>query len=174
LSPWTWLGIVLTLTAFAIGTGSVAATTLRVPERQRVANRPFSYGYAAPEPAGPNEGYRRVSWRAVALVHPTSKWMALTVRRENPANDLDAVEVRVRTEGWVLLKAQLRNREAVTGFVPVDQAPRGVLRETAARRQGAAGLWPSTHDTGVLIKWEFIDEAPPQYRHYPTPPTEGR
>ena len=170
---WTWLGIGVALTVFAVGTTSVAATTLRVPERQRRANRPFSYGFADPEPTGPNEGYRRTSSRAVALVDTAPRWMAVTARLDH-AGDLGPVEVRVFSEGQVVLKAQLTNTDPVTGFVPFDPTLTRVLLEASARPARDWRFWPSTRDPGVLLKWEFVDEAPSRYRRYDLRPMEGR
>ena len=169
-----WLGMGVMLTVFAVGTTSLAATTLRLPERQRRAHRPFSYGYAVPAPAGPDDGYRRTLSRAVALVDTTSPWMAVSARLEKPSTDLRPVEVRVWCDGQVVLKAQLTEAAAVTGFVPIAAASKPVLLETIARRTSAPRFSPFARDLGVLIKWEFVDTVPSEYGHYHARSMEGR
>jgi hypothetical protein len=169
-----WLGMAVMLTVFAVGTTSLAATTLRLPERQRRAYRPFSYGYAVPQPAGPDDGYRRTLSRAVALIDATSPWMAVSARLEKPSTDLRPVEVRVWCDGQVVLKAQLTEAGAVTGFVPIVAASKPVLLETIARRTSASRFSPFARDLGVLIKWEFVDKVPSEYGHYHARSMEGR
>ncbi len=162
------------LTVFALGTSSVAATSLRVPERQRRANEPFTYGYANPEPAGPLEGFRRTSWQAAALVDTAPRWMAVTVKLDRLQDELGPIDVRVWSDGGVILKAQLTDTAPMTGFIPVDPALTRVLLETSARGSRAWRLWPFPRDPGLFLKWEFVDDAPSRYRRYDAPPVENR
>ena len=65
-----------------------------------------------------------------------------------------------------MLKAQLKGTAAITGFVPVERIPSRVLVETEARRLDGFRLWPSFRDLGLLVKWEFVDNAPPDVHRY--------
>lgn len=169
-----WLGIGVALTIFAVGTAAVSATTLRVPERERRSDRNFSYGYGDPAPDGPNQGYRHTLWRAVALVDTAPRWMAVTARLDHLAGDLGPIDVRVWSDGEVVLKAQLTDLAPVTGFIPVAPASTRVLLETSARGAKGWRLWPFPSDPGVLLKWEFVDDAPARYRRYDARPLDGR
>ncbi len=160
--------MIAVLAVFAAASIVMAHTWLRLPQRAQRARQPFSYGYAPIIGAGPDTGYRGVNTRAVAVVEPQARWLGVTVRLTGQDMAAVPVEVRVWSDGEIVLKAQLSTPEPFTGFVRVGETHAALLIETSASPRGRPSWWPFTSDSGVLMKWEFLDDAPSSFRGYPS------
>ena len=166
LGRWTWLAMGGAVAVFAASSIWLANGDLRVTQRAIREKVPLSYGFAAAQSAGDTAGYRPTDSRATALVDATARWMSVSVRLADQSANAGPIEVRVWKDGASVLKAQLKGTAAITGFVPVEQIPSRVLVETEARRLDGFQLWPSFRDLGLLVKWEFVDNAPPDVHRY--------
>jgi hypothetical protein len=158
--------MLLILGAFAIGTASVSATTLRLSSRARDAVGPFaysfSYGFGLPDAA--QEGLRRTVPHAVALIEPgPQQWLAIRARRSDTV--AGPIDVRIWCDGEIVLKGRLDNGSVIEGLAPM-KAPNKVLLEMRAHPSRIAPLWSFATDSGVLVSWEMIDQGPLQFRRY--------
>ena len=168
IPAWGWTSMIAVLAVFAAASIVMAHTSLRLPQRALRARQPFSYGYAPIIGAGPDTGYRGVNTRAVAVVEPQARWLAVTVRLMAHDTPPAPVEVRVWADGEVVLKASLTTPAPFTGFVRVGETHGPLLIETSACTHGRPCWWPFTSDSGMLMKWEFVDDAPSSFRGYPS------
>lgn len=167
IPPWAWTSMAAALVVFAAASVVVAGTWLRLPNRALAARQPFSYGYAPIIGAGPDTGYRGVNTRAVTVVEPDGRWLAVTVRLAAPAMSSQPVDVRVWKNGEVVLKAQLTTTTPFNAFAPAGDAGTPLLLETSARPPGTPRWWPFTADSGVLMRWEFVEHAPTHLGYQP-------
>jgi hypothetical protein len=165
-SRLTWLAMATVLVAFAAGTAVVSATSLRLSTRAREAEAPFSYGFsygfALPDPA--QDGFRPTIRHAVALVEPGPEgWIAIEVRRaEHVATPVD---VRVWREGETVLKGRLGGPGVLETYAPVTPLSK-VLLEMRASPAGWTRFSPFATDSGIVVRWRFVDQPPSQFRHY--------
>jgi O-antigen ligase len=173
IGRWTWGAMGLALALFAAVSVSLAASTLRPPERARRAGEAFSYGYAPAETTGEDAGYHRVQSRAVTVVDERPGWLAVSVRLQDRGAARPPLDVKVWRDGEIVLKAQLTDRTPVSGFIQVGASPGRIVLETSAREPGMWQWWPSTADPGLLMKWEFVDVAPSRFRGYAVRPGDG-
>ncbi len=166
IPSWGWASLMAALAVFAAASIVVAHTWLRLPQRALRVHQPFSYGYAPIIGAGPDTDYRGVNTRAVAVVEPQARWLAVTVRLRGHDTPSAPVEVRVWSNGETVLKASLTSPAPFTGFVRVGDAPGALLIETSACARERPCWWPFTSDSGMLMKWEFLNDAPASFRGY--------
>jgi hypothetical protein len=167
IPSWGWALMATALVVFAVMSVVAAQHWLRPPLRAQLARQPFSYGFAPVIGAGPDTGYRGVNTRAAAVVEPQARWLAVTVRLGHDTSKAP-VDVRVWNNGEIVLKAQVTSPEPFTGFTRVGEGGGTVLLETSARPQGTPRWWPFTGDSGVLMKWEFLDNIPASFNRYPS------
>jgi hypothetical protein len=165
-SRLTWIAVASVLIAFAAGTAVVSATSLSLSTRAREAEAPFnygfSYGFGLPDPAA--DGFRPTIRHAVALVEPgPQSWMAIEVRRVDAGSR--PVDVRVWREGEAVLKGNLSGPGVLETYVPVTPLSK-VLLEMRAGPNGWNRLSPFAIDSGVAVRWRFVDQPPIQFRHY--------
>jgi hypothetical protein len=168
LSRWTWTAVVAVVALSAAGTAGLAMTRLRVPVRALTATWPYSYGFASPEPAGANEGYRRTRSHAVAVLDAPSQWLAVSVQLDHATDQ--AVDVRVWSNGTALLKGRLSGSSPLTAFVQLPAAPARVLLEAASRRADSRRPFAiRSAESLILVKWEFLERAPTPFNGYSRP-----
>jgi hypothetical protein len=165
IKPRTWVVMAAGLAVFIAASTSAAAGELRVTSRALRLKAPLSYGFRSAEPAGADAGFRRAQAKAVALVQATPPWMAVVVKRAGSGESTVPADVRVWCNGESILKATLTQASPVTAFVPVRQADQ-VLIETSSRYASAFPSGPWTVGPELLVKWEFVNNAPPGFRGY--------
>lgn len=161
LAPPVWAAMAVGLVVFAAASASAAANELRITNRALRLKAPLSYGFATPEPAGADAGFRRTQAAAVAIVQTAPRWMAVVVKRADPST-AGPVSVRVWCDGETVLKATLTQPDPITAFVPIKQPGRVVL-ETSSRH---ASFRPWTRRPELFVKWEFVHQPPPGFRGY--------
>jgi hypothetical protein len=163
---WVSVASAALVTAMLVGTAQSAMGALRVPVRATRAMWPYSYGFAAPDATGEHQGYRRTRGHAVAVLDPSDRWLAVTVRLQ--PGQTAPVDVRVWANGGTVLKARLTTADPVTTFVPAGDGPARVLLEMAARRADSWRPWfVRSAESLVLVKWEFVGRPPDNFRAYP-------
>ncbi len=159
-----WIAGAIGLVIFAGSAVTSAVGELRPVSRARASGAPFSYGFAPPDQEGATSGYRITRAAAMALLDPTQRWLAISLHL---AEGRPAVDVRVKVEHRVVLKARLASASPMTAFVRLEPVGARLLLESSATVVGESP-WhvAGAGDIGLRVKWSFLDQVPPGVQGY--------
>jgi hypothetical protein len=166
LNSRAWGIISAVLVIYAVGTASLAATSLRVPVRAQTAEWPYwpySYGFYDPESDGSGQQFRWTGRRAVTVLEAPTEWLRLTVSANHRDLDTKPVDVKVWRDRELVLRSRLSTTTPVTKYVHLPGAEKRVIIETWASRVVRPSDFGAedTRELGVMVKWEFVDAPPP-------------
>lgn len=155
----TWAAIGLVVVGFAVTTARAAVADLRVPMRARAFGWPYSYGFYWPEPDGEGGEHRWARRRAVALVDVAGRIMTVTVRVNHGDVAERPVDVKVWSEGRLVLQTRLASGAPSRVTVALPPGLKQTLVETWVSRvvhPRALGV-PDDRELGLLVGWRFVD-----------------
>lgn len=155
----TWAAIAAVVIVYAVGTASVAATSLRVPIRAQRVGWPYSYGFYGPEADGSGQEFRWTARRAVTVLEAPAEWLALTISANHRDLGTNPVDVKVWRDRELVLRSRLRTTNPVTQYVRVPRGEQRVLLETwvsRVMRPSDSGA-QDTRELGVMVQWHFVD-----------------
>lgn len=166
LNSRAWAIIAVVVVIYAVGTASLAATSLRVPVRAQTAEWPYwpySYGFYNPEFDGSGQQFRWTGRRAVTVLEAPTEWLRLTVSVNHRDLDTKPVDVKVWRDRELVLRSRLSTTTPVTQQVRLSGAEKRVLIETWASRVARPSDFGAedTRELGVMVTWEFVDAPPP-------------
>jgi hypothetical protein len=141
------------LLAFAVGTGWLAATRLRVPMRAAAAGWAYSYGFYPPEVDSNGHEYRWAKRRASIVIDAPASPMTISVWVNHLDLHENPVEVKLWKDGELVLQTRLTetNPASVT-FTP--SRPRFVLDTWASRAVRPSDV--GSHDErelALMARW---------------------
>ena len=162
LSRRTWGAVAVVAVTFALGTGYLAATSLRVPARAQRAGFPYMYGFYYPEPDGAGGEYRWARQRATAVVDAPARVLALSVWVNHRDIATNPVDVKAWCDGTLVLQTALRDTSPVTKYVRLPENEKRVIVDTWVNRvvhPRDLGV-DDSRDLGLMVRWSFVDRVP--------------
>jgi hypothetical protein len=147
-----WLAGLMLAGTIAIGLALSARGSLRVAERARRAELPYSYGLSAPE--GISE-YGELRWsarHAVAVIPVPNRWLQLTVWTP-PAAVASPVTWRVSVDERPLIEHTSAGVEPTTYYLEMPSGARHALLEIAASPA-------ATTDRALQVATTWLRELP--------------
>ena len=158
---WYWMAVWLVVLSHSAATLAVGRRGLRPPIRAAAADLDYRYGFYPPEPGAT---IRWASKRAVDVVPVPAdrRWLEVTVLVQHVDLPKNPVDVKVWTDGRLLLRTQLTTIAPVTRYYKVPDGGRRIVLETwvsRTLRPRDLGV-PDDRELGLLVDCNFVD-APP-------------
>lgn len=165
LGKWAWLAIVAVVVAYAGGAASLAAADLRVPARALARGWHYSYGFYDPEPDGAGGEFRWAAQRAARLIDVPgdTRWLHLRINTNHFDIAEKPVDVKVWSDGRLVLESRLDSTLPVTQYVQINRAVTRTLLETWTSRvvrPSSLGI-ADDRQLGIMVAWTFADGPPP-------------
>jgi hypothetical protein len=160
LRPWTWGLIAVILLSFGVTTFQAATGDLRIAARARRVGWPYSYGFYYPEPDGAGGEFRWAQHRATALVDAPARWMTISAWVTHVDVSRKPVDVKVWSEGRLVIDTQLKSTEPVTTTVQLPEGTKQALIDTWVSRTvrpSDLGM-ADDRELGLAVKWRFDDQ----------------
>jgi hypothetical protein len=138
----------------ALGLAWTAGDSLRVANRARRSQTPYSYGVSPPEGLSEYGEFRWVAQRAVAVLRTGGPWLQLTIWALHPDAETRPVEYRIWLEGRDVIRVEARSGDPVTYYLRMPADSDVAFIEVHASRE----LHP---DRALQVATTWLREVPP-------------